>query len=538
MDTELRTADLVVLVLYMLSVFGLGCWFARKSGSTQEFMAAGRSLPGWAVGLSIFGTYVSSIGFLGNTGKAYGGNWNSWVFGLSLPLAAWVAVRWFIPMYRKSDAISAYAQLETRFGPWARNYAMILYLLSQLARIGSILYLVSLALAPLTGWDMTTIVLITGVMVTVYTLLGGIEAVIWTDVVQSVVLVGGAILCAVIMIMEIPGGTGELFQIAGEHDKFSLGTFSLAPETFTAPSPSFWMVLIYGIFINLKNFGVDQSFVQRYLTAKSDADARNSVWLGTIMFPIVSTLFFFIGTGLFSLYQATPELRDEVRMQAAADVLKNDGEAVTDEAVAAKAATMEDADFADKVLPHFIVRKLPLGIAGLLIAAIFAAAMSSIDTSLNSAATLVLCDVYERYINPETTEKQSMRVLYGATLFFGVVGTTVAVILAIINIKSALDVWWVMEGIFSGGMLGLFLLGVISRRAGNVHAIIGGVIGLLIIAWMVLSTQEFWPESLVANPLHSFMTIVVGTVSIVLLGMLAVLFVSGNGGQAQPGAES
>ena len=151
MERQLRTAELAVLLLYMVGVFGLGCWFARKSSTTQEFMAAGRSLPGWAVGLSIFGTYVSSIEFLGNTGKAFGGNWNSWVFGLTLPMAAAIAVRYFVPLYRSTDAVSAYAHLEQRFGAWARTYALLCYLLTQLARIGTILYLVALALAPLTG---------------------------------------------------------------------------------------------------------------------------------------------------------------------------------------------------------------------------------------------------------------------------------------------------------------------------------------------------------------------------------------------------
>jgi len=199
MNDGLPIVDLVVLVLYMAGVFGLGCWFSRKSGSTEEFMAAGRSIPGWAVGLSIFGTYVSSIGFLGSTGKAFGSNWNSWVFGLTLPVAAVIAVKYFVPLYRNGNSISAYAQLEDRFGPWARIYALICYLLAQLARVGTILYLVALALAPLTGWDVKTIILVTGVLVTVYTLLGGIEAVIWTDVAQSVVLMAGASLvcCAV-----------------------------------------------------------------------------------------------------------------------------------------------------------------------------------------------------------------------------------------------------------------------------------------------------------------------------------------------------
>lgn len=530
MDSQLRTIDLIVLITYMGGVFGLGCWFARKSGTTQEFMAAGRSLPGWAVGLSIFGTYVSSIGFLGNTGKAYGGNWNSWVFGLSLPLAALIAVRYFVPLYRRSDSISAYAQLERRFGPWARLYAMVLYLLSQVARIGSILYLVALALAPLTGWDMITIVLVTGALVTAYTMLGGIEAVIWTDVAQSIVLVGGALLCVVVLLLEMPGGPEQLFRIAGEQDKFSLGSFSLAPETLTAPDPSFWIVLVYALFINLKNFGVDQSFVQRYITAKSDRDAAQSVWLGTLLFPLVSTLFFFIGTGLYSLYQASPELRSEVRRQAAADQLAVEGIHATEATITARALTLDDSDFADQVLPHFIVRKLPIGIAGLLIAAIFAAAMSSIDTSLNSSATLILSDVYQRYLNRQASERQSMTVLYGATCLFGAVGTTVAVLLVIANIKSALDVWWILEGIFTGGMLGLFLLGLLSRRAGNPQAIFAAVTGLLIISWMALSQQAFWPNhwSGLANPLHSFLTIVVGTTAIVLIGMLAGLLTAGR----------
>ncbi|APZ92889.1 sodium:solute symporter [Fuerstiella marisgermanici] len=528
MENQLRTTDLVVLVIYMAGVFGLGCWFARKSGTTKEFMAAGRSLPGWAVGLSIFGTYVSSIGFLGNTGKAFGGNWNSWVFGLTLPMAAVIAVKYFVPLYRSSDAISAYAHLENRFGPWARTYAMICYLLSQLARIGTILYLVALALAPLTGWDVKTIILITGLLVTVYTLLGGIEAVIWTDVAQSIVLIAGAILCVVLLLTGMPEGPGQLFDVANANNKFSLGSFSLDPATLKMPDPTFWMVLIYGLFINLQNFGVDQSFVQRYITAKSNRDAAFSVWLGAILFPLVSVLFFFIGTGLFSLYYSDPVLLSEVKAQVAETQLVQDGIEPTEAAIASKAATLEPADIGDKVLPHFIVRKLPAGLAGLLIAAIFAAAMSSMDTSLNSSATLVLCDIYKRHFRPEVGERESMKVLYISTFAFGVVGTFTA--LAMIRVKSALDVWWNLQGIFTGGMLGLFLLGLISRRAKNAQAIVAVTVGILLILWLSLSTTDFWPASLSdwSNPLHSFMTIVLGTSSIVLVGVLAAQFASGR----------
>jgi SSS family solute:Na+ symporter len=563
MDGQLRTTDLAVLIMYLGAVFGLGCWFARKSGTTQEFMAAGGSIPGWAVGLSILGTYVSSIGFLGSTGKAFVGNWNSWVFGLSLPIAAWIAVKYFVPLYRERNVVSAYSQLETRFGPWARLYALTCFLLSQLARVGAILYLVALALQPLTGWDVQTIIILTGVMVTVYTMLGGIEAVIWTDVVQSIVLIAGAFLCAGLLLTEMPEGPGQLFEVANASKKFSVGDFSLAPDTFMGASPTFWMVLIYGIFINLQNFGINQGFVQRYITAKSDEDARFSVWLGAIMFPMISILFFFIGTGLFSLYHTDTALLEDVKRNEVLALLKDDGvdpstvteEQVSDRAnalklerqeevlkvlekggveptednIAAKVADIERSAIGDKVLPHFIVNKLPIGMAGLLIAAIFAAAMSSIDTSLNSAASLVLCDIFQRYSSADLGEKKSMTILYTATLGFGLVGTVAALAIYVFNAKSILDLWWDLEGIFAGGMLGLFLLGMISRRAQNPQAIIAGIVGVLVIIWASISGREaIWPESLsqFANPLHSFMTIVLGTCSIVLVGAFLGMFAS------------
>jgi SSS family solute:Na+ symporter len=522
---ELRTADLIVLLLYMAGVFGLGCWFSRKSGNTQEFMAAGRALPGWVVGLSIFGTYVSSIGFLGNTGKAFGSNWNSWVFGLSLPIAAVVAVKYFIPVYRSTDAVSAYSHLESRFGLWARIYALICYLLTQFARVGTILYLVALALAPLTGWSVVTIILVTGVLVTVYTLLGGIEAVIWTDVAQSIVLIAGAFLCVALLLTEMPGGPEQLFDVARENAKFDLGSFSLSPDTLTQTAPTFWIVLLYGVFINFQNFGIDQSFVQRYITAKTERDASFSVWLASLLFPLVSLLFFFIGTGLYSYYYTETDLLDEVRAQVAESRLVADGDEATDEAIAAKAKSLTDADIGDKVLPHFIVRKLPPGLAGLLIAAIFAAAMSSMDTSLNSSATLVLCDVWQRLIRPQAGERESMKVLYISTFVFGIIGTLTA--LAMIRVKSALDVWWNLQGMFTGGMLGLFLLGLISRKAKNAHAMIGGFIGIMLILWLSISTTNMWPERFApwTNPFHSYLTIVFGTSSIVLVGALAASFI-------------
>jgi SSS family solute:Na+ symporter len=487
---NLPIVDMLVLFVYLSGVVVFGSWFVKKSRTTEGFMAASRSLPGWAIGLSILGTYVSSISFLALPGNAYGGNWNSFVFSLSLPLAAIVASKFFIPYYRKSNEISAYSHLEHRFGPWARTYTMIMYLLTQLARMGTIMYLVALAIAPLTGWNVVNIILVTGILVTLYTLLGGIEAVIWTDVVQTIVLITGAVVCLILMFLGMPEGPGHIFEIAQTHQKFSWGSFSLNFSEST-----FWVVLVYGLVINLQNFGIDQNYVQRYITAKSNKAASNSVWIGALMYIPISAVFFFIGTALFAFYQAQPDLL---------------------------AASPTPIEKADQVFPYFIVSQLPTGMVGLLIAAIAAAAMSSVDSSLNSSATILLSDIYKRYIRKDANEKQSMRFLHIATLIWGLLGTLIA--LAMIRVENVLDAWWQLAGIFSGGMLGLFLLGLISRKAGNAAAATGVVIGILLIVWMTFSSQLTGNLTMFRSPFHNLMTIVIGTLAILLIGLVISRF--------------
>jgi solute:Na+ symporter, SSS family len=486
----MKTLDLIVLVVYLVVVVGLGIWLAKRSKTTEGFMAAGGALPGWAVGLSIFGTFVSSISFLANPGKAYDANWNPFVFGLSLPLAAWVATRYFVPFFRRTGEVSAYSHLEARFGPWARVYAVACYLLTQMGRIGTILYLVALALAPLTGWSVITIILITGILVTLYTLIGGIEAVIWTDVVQSIVLTLGIFLCLGTIFLGMPEGPGQVFSIAADANKFSLGSFGSS-----LTEPTFWVILIFGLFINLQNFGIDQSYVQRYATAKSEDAAKRSVWLGALLYIPISALLFLIGTGLYAFYQVHPGLLPE------------------------------SIGKGDKVFPHFIATELPVGITGVLIAAVLAAAMSSVDSSLNGSATLIWCDIVKRFSKKEPTEASGMKVLHGATIAFGIVGTGSAI--AMTRVQSALDAWWKISSIFSGGILGLFLLGLIVKRANNVAAALSVTIGVLVILWLSAADQGWLPDSL--HPaLHSNLTIVVGTLTIFLVGLFVSKFKKQN----------
>lgn len=504
---NLPLTDLLVILLYLIGVFGLGCWFVRRSRNTTGFMAASGRLPGWAVGLSIFGTYLSSNTFLGVPGKAYSDNWNAFAFSLSLPLAAWIAVRWFVPLHRNSGSLSAYDHLEKRFGPWARTYGVACYILIQLVRVGAILFAVSLVLSTLTGWPQTLIIVLAGALVTIYTLLGGIEAVIWTDVVQSVVLTCGAAILLLLMLFGMPEGPGQAIDIAAANNKFSLGEF-----TFDLTRSTFWVPLFYGLFENLKNFGIDQSYVQRYHASPSMQQAARSVWLGALLYLPISAAFFAIGSTAYAYYQTHPEMLAEVEAQ------------VADRATAAgeEMPEMTDAVVGDSVLPHFIVRRLPKGATGLLVAAIFAAAMSSIDTSLNSSATVALLDIYKRYYRPDSGERESMLVLYAATAAMGLAG--IAVALALIGTESVLDAWWTLSGIFSGGLLGIFLLGVVSSRASRTAGIIGVVAGFLVILWLSLPQLEsadlLTLTDSFRNPLHEHMTLVVGAVTVIGVGAI------------------
>ena len=474
--------DFVVLLFYVVTIVVAGVLLRRRALSPEAYMLANRRLPGWLLGLSIFGTYLSSISFLALPGKAYAAEWSPLAFSLSLPLAAWIAGRWFAPLYRAAPEASAYAYLERRFGLWARLYCASFYLLTQIARMATILFLIALALDRLLGWDIVLIIVATGILATFYSAVGGIEAVIWTDAIQSVVLTVGAVVCAALLLFGMPGGPGQLFDIAFAHDKFSLGTF--APVLTEA---GFWVVFLYGLTINLQNFGIDQSYVQRYKSAASLPAARQSVWIGALLYLPVGALFLFIGTALFAYYAAQPGLLPP---------------------------ELQTPDLADRVFPYFIVSALPPGVTGLMIAALFAAAMSSLDTSLNSSATVLTTDFYLR-ARPGVCERTQLRFLRITTVLLGALGTAAA--LFMLTVKGMLDVWWNLAGIFSGGMLGLFLLGMLSRRARSMQAGIAMIVGILVLIWAGFSTTLDLP---VPNPLHPFMTTVLATLAIFATGIV------------------
>lgn len=497
---ELPLLDIFVILAYLFGTVGFGCWFYFRSRNPEGFTSAGRNLPSVVVGLSIFGTFVSSISFLALPGKAFASNWNAYGLSLTIPFAAWIAAKWFVPFYRQVGAISAYAHLEERFGTWARVYASLCYLLTQAARMGSVLFLLALPLHHLLGCDVRLIILCVGGLSTLYSMLGGIRGVIWTDAVQSVVLIAGALTCVFFLVFSMPEGPGQLWEIAAAHEKFSLGSFSLTDfQTST-----FWVVFLYGMAINLQNFGIDQNYVQRYLTASSDREAKNSVWLGALLYLPISAFFLFIGTALFAFYSARPELITDP--QLAADITAGKG---------------------DGVFPFFIVTQLPAGLTGLLIAAILAAAMSTISTSINGCATLTLTDFYLRFFRKGSSAREQMGVLYVSSFLWGAVG--IACALLMIHAKGILDAYWLLAGIFSGGMVGLFLLGFLSRRATGTSAFCGAAAGILVIAWMTLSMPKvaLIPEAF-RCPLNELMITVCGTAAILGTGFCFTLILGGK----------
>ncbi len=569
MSPSFATLDWIVLIAYFAATMGIGCHFYRKTRTIDGFTAGNRSIPGWVCGLSIFATFLSSISYLANAGKTFVSDWNAFVFSLSVPLGTWVAVRWFLPYYRKSQHVSAYAALEDRFGLWARLYASFFYMLTQLARMAVVMYLVALPMQVIFGWDIMVILLVIGISVTVYSFVGGVLAVIWTDAIQAIVLMAGAVIALGVMLFQVPGGVGQIFEVASDYEKFSLGSFSLEMAEKT-----FWTLILFGIAENLRNFGIDQSYIQRYIASKSDREAKQGLWLAGWLYVPMSAVFFFIGTALFAFYNAdqaldiettspvweSRDLQDlnQVRQVVARQELLQQGAdpsssefAVTQSRLASEKGLEE---LGDRVFPYFIATRLPPGITGLLIAAVFAAGMSTISTSLNSSATLFMTDYYRRLIDPGASERKQMRALYMATFIWGAAGTGLAILLVQVT-QSALDMWWTLSGIFSGGMVGLFLLGLISHRARNPQAVAAVILGLVVILWMSLpkvaemllraneassihgmgATLRNLSSGGLASPFNALLIPVIGTLTILLSGILFTKWFGGGYESAEKG---
>lgn len=483
--------DLAVIVLYLvgITVFGCSFYFRKGTNSAKAFMTGTGRIPNWVVGLSLLATFISSISFLALPAKAYLTNWNPYVLSLTVPVAVVVAAFVFVPFYRRIGSVSAYSYLEERFGAWARLYASGCFLLMQSARSGVILFLLAILLSNVLGLGCVPIIVVTAVATMVYSMMGGITAVVWTDAIQAIILIAGALLCAVLIYCGLPGGVVNALSDAWSAGKFSLGSLSVTD----LGSETLMVAFLYGLCINLLTFGCDQCFTQRYQTAKDMKGAIRSMAGGYLLYVPVTLLFVVIGTGLWLFAQKNPGV------------------------VPAEVAARSDA-----VFPWFIVHRLPVGVAGLLVAAVVAAAMSTIATTLNSGSTVLLEDYYSRFARRDVSEASRLRFLRGANVAITVVSILVA--FAVMKATSVLTVWWAMQGILSGGLLGLYLLAFFARRTTSAQAALAVLLGTLTLVWVAFG-QRILP---LPRPVHVNLGIVLATLVIFFTGYLIGTFWKGK----------
>lgn len=488
----MKALDLAILLIYFGGMLALGVYFSKsKKVEADRYSKTGKPIPGWALGLSFYATFLSAITFLGDPGKAYASNWNPFVFSLSMPFAAYFSAKYFVPFYRNSDTISAYTHLGVRFGNWARNYAIACFILTQLARIGTILYAIALTINALTGYPIFILIGIIALVIIIYTLIGGLEAVIWTEVCQAIIKTMGACLVLYLVLSKI--GVDQVFTLAQKENKFSLGSFQLHFS-----ESSFWVVFLYGFFINLGNFGIDQNYVQRYHSAANEQDAARSIWLCVWYYVPVSALFFFIGSCLYAYYNIFPALLQPLIQKVALDKQIAIG-------------NIHIADYADSIFPYFIKTEIPTGLLGLLVAAILSAGMSAVSNGINSAATVLVKDIFPKGIQNRFSELQ---IIKASIIAMGAIGMLVAWVM--VGSKSLLDVWWKLAGALAGGMLGLFLLGLLAGKGKLSYAPLALSMGV-----MAIIAISFPDLGLNFVLLDTKMNISIGTVIIILVGLLA-----------------
>ena len=462
---QLRVADLIVIAFAFLVMIAIGFVCARRSRSAEGYFLAGRSMPGWVVGFSMMATIVSSMTFLALPAFTYEKNWIHFPGNATFLLAMLVALVLFVPFYRKAGIRSAYEYLELRFGTWARLYAAFCGILFHIFRMGVILYIVALSVQTMVGRDLETILLVLGIIVTLYTITGGLQAVIWTDLIQGVTLIGGGLICMPIILNQLPGGFSDILTIAADGDKFSFGNTS-----FNFSEQTMWSLIFTKLFIFLQVLGADQTSIQRYCAARSDKDARTAVLLGCVLTVPVWTYFFFVGTAMYVFYQAVPGT-DVSHLKP------------------------------DQILPHFILTQIPAGLAGFVITGLLAAAMSTLDSSINAAAATLTTDFYQRLVARDRSPQHYAYVGRLLSLAFGVIMIGTALVIHQYRAQEAMeDIQTLILSILGGGLLSLFLIGFLTVRVDSRAALIATLTTVTcVVCWLILdsffSDSIFWLPS-------------------------------------------
>ncbi len=491
----LHIVDAIIVIASVIMAIGIGIYFARKQNSTQAYFAASGNIPSWAVGMSMFATIISSVTFLAYPGSAYAGNWILLVQGMMVPLVLLGLIGFIVPLYRRVIRLSTYEYFERRFGALARFYSSIAFCLEHFSKMGTILYLLAMAMVAFSGgMNIVWIIVGVGIAVIILTYFGGMEAIIWMDVIQGFLLIFGGLIAIAILFYLTQGGPSEILHIAHQYKKIDFG-----PYAWDFTQLTFFVMVFNGIFYALQKYGTDQSIVQRYLTARSDKDAKKASYLGIILSVPTWALFMFVGTCLFAYYHI------------------NSG---------ALPAGIKP----DEVFPHFIATEMPIGITGLIVAALVAGAISSLDADVNCISAVIVEDYYGRF-HPKATDKQKLLVGRMSVIVIGIGAILIALLYVAWGGEGVLGTLFGLYAIISAGIVGIFVLGLFSRRANWQGLYIGIAAAILFTAYAILTTTKFGSSDTVILDLedwnfkhHTYMLGVYSHVIVLVVGYIASLF--------------
>lgn len=474
--------DIAILVAYFILVLGIGFYYSNGEKTQRDYFLGGSRIPWWAAGISIFATQLSAITFMSIPAKAFATDWVYFLTNMTIVAVAPIVIAIYLPFFRKLNIITAYEYLEKRFGVAARWTAGVAFILFQLGRMGIVIYLPSLALNAVMDINIYLCIVLIGGLSTAYTFMGGIEADIWNDMFQAILLIGGAIVSLVLIAISIDGGVGQIVSMGMEE-----GKLRLANMTWDITTDALWVVLIGSFFSNMVSYTSDQAVIQRYLTTKDAKRSAKSIWTNALLAIPATFLFFAVGTALWAFYKTHPEL-------------------------------LSPLSKSDDIFPWFIAQQLPVGVSGLVITAIFAAAMSTVDSSLNSISAVVTNDFYKR-LSPGATDQQCMAIAHRTTLTVGIVGIGAAVYIAYLNSPSMWDQYLKIVGLFGGALAGMFLVGVFVRRV-HLKAVLVGFFGAATVLFLV---QQY-------TSVHLLLYAAVGVLTCVLLSVLASYILPGKPG--------
>jgi len=452
-DNPIHWIDTAIILVSVLFTIGTGFYFSKRQKSSDRYFSGSKTIPAWAIGISIFATLLSSVTFLAYPAAAYKSNWILLVQGLMVPIVLVGLIGIIVPLFRKVIRLSTYEYFERRFGLFARMYSSMAFMLTHFSKMGTVLFLVSIALNSFTHYPVLMIMLCLSIAIITLTMLGGMEGVIWMDVVQGFLLVGGGLLCLGILLFRPVAGPVETM-----HQAFAMGKIDVGPYNFSLTDLTIWVMIINGAFYALQKYGTDQTIVQRYLAAKSDKDAKHAAFIGVFASVSVWTLFMLIGSLLYVFYHTGT-------------------------------ATLPKDITADKVFPYFISTQLPVGVVGLVLSALVAAALASLQSDLNCLSAIGVEDYYQRF-KPTCTDKQRLRM--GRILVFaaGCIMMTVAYLFVQWQGEGVLGIVFGLYAIFSAGIVGIFLLGILSRRANKQGLYVGIAACVLFTAYAVLTTTK------------------------------------------------